>query len=63
MHALEFSECYDGKCLNGGKCVHSTGLCTCKKLFSGDRCEVFGKHFVDFFCVRGGFCDFHINFI
>ena len=34
-----FTSCYEGKCLNGGKCNITTGNCSCKRLFGGDRCQ------------------------
>ena len=43
VSALEFNECYEGKCLNGGDCNNATGLCNCRRLFSGERCEEYGK--------------------
>ena len=44
--ALTQEECFPGKCLNGGTCDETTGTCSCLKLFSGDRCEEYGKFFV-----------------
>ena len=51
--------CFDGKCLNGGTCNQPTGSCTCPRLFSGSRCEVYGtfvssriSHFVFILVVR-----------
>uniref|UniRef100_H2XT76 EGF-like domain-containing protein n=1 Tax=Ciona intestinalis TaxID=7719 RepID=H2XT76_CIOIN len=41
------------KCLNNGTCDPVTGLCSCVKLFSGDRCENKDQCWVDSDCGRG----------
>ena len=38
--------CYEGKCLNGGKCEEKSGNCSCLNLFGGDRCQNYGEYFM-----------------
>lgn len=42
--SLSYKKCFERKCLNQGACDATSGKCVCKRLYSGERCEIYGKY-------------------